>query len=300
MNKAVEDDRTPVAQIYCAPVFIGNRFKMLLKDPLQRGENDCPALRNGTLTFVSFDGSTYALTCQHVINELTAERERFQRPEHCEPGMPAWLTAQLFVPHGQDHVHVNARFYPVPAEVAGAVAPDVAIARVSATLLARLGLSAIPMHRLDAVGDEPREEQNALATGFTEANRRVQARNDVVGNLIIQLVQASASLTTIDARGLRMISELDHAVIPDNLSGMSGGPIFWRHDNRWGLAGIVQRGRDLQPKPDGNSAFAGPVLWIEGERVSQERLRAWVSAIPSNDAPLEDCSAHLYIPESLR
>ncbi|RDZ27849.1 trypsin-like peptidase domain-containing protein [Lysobacter silvisoli] len=288
---------------YCAPVFIGDRMQLQLQDPTLRSEDGEQALlRNGTLTFVSYQGATYALTCRHVIQALQdlRERERASNLQRHGVDFPERQRPQLFVPHGDDHIHVNARFYAVPADHAGEPAPDAAIARVADGLPARFGARAIPFERLDADGDEDRRGQTAVAAGYVEAGRRLRPRNELIATLVVRFVEAVAALTTIDGRYLRMIHELDAPVDANNLSGMSGGPVFWHDGERWGLAGIVVQGRDLQPKAGGDSAFAGPTLWVEGERVTRQRLSAWVAAIPGGDAPLEDLSMRLYIPNALR
>ena len=287
------------AQDHCVPVFIGERMKLVLQDPLQRdADTDLPKLRNATMTFLSWDGATYAVTCRHVIQALREERSDLSHHEAYGVTLPERLQAQLYVPMGQRHIHINAHFHLAPDDDIGK-APDAAIARVSAALPAVLGMRPIAAERLDG-GDEPRIGQNALAAGYVEADRRLRERNAVISDLVGRFVQISAGLTTIDRRGLRMIHEFDHAIDADNLSGMSGGPIFWHDGTRWGLAGIVREGRDLQPRAGDGSAFAAPTLWLEGERLSRERMSAWVAAIPPDDAPLEDCSFALYIPKNLR
>lgn len=300
MSERQDVDGAFEAQDHCVPVFIGERMKLMLEDPLLRDAGtDLPRLRNGTLTFLSWDGATYALTCRHVIEALRQEREQVSRRDNYGIVLPERFHAQLYVPLGQRHIHVNANFHYAPDDAQTGTPPDAAIARVSPGLPAVLGVKPISAQRLDA-GTEERRGQNALAAGYIEAGRRLRERNAKIADLVGRFLQASAALTTIDACGLRMIHEFDHSIDADNLSGMSGGPIFWHHGARWGLAGIVKQGRDLQPKADGDSAFEKPTLWIEGERLSRERLSAWVAAIPGDDAPLEDCSFEFHIPKSLR
>jgi len=67
----------------------------------------------------------------------------------------------------------------------------------------------------------------------------------------------------------------------DVLSGMSGGPILVNCGDRWGLAGIVSEGHDLNSfaKSDGQGFFQGPAINIAGETLILSELRSWLDSL---------------------
>lgn len=68
-----DDKQELITWQYCAPVFISNTFSGTLfskeKDLLFK-EFDSDSVRNGTLTFLSYKGELFAITCKHVVHAL--------------------------------------------------------------------------------------------------------------------------------------------------------------------------------------------------------------------------------------
>jgi hypothetical protein len=82
----------------------------------------------------------------------------------------------------------------------------------------------------------------------------------------------------------------------DVLSGMSGGPIIWSDSTRFGLAGIVREGLDIQPKQGQLMVENG--IWIYGERIAVALFEKWLESVPPL-MELKDETKSLYIPNGM-
>ena len=68
---------------YCAPVFIASSFfgTLLAEDQcLAPKKFDKNSVRSGTLTFVSYKGEYFAITCNHVLDSLK-KRQKIWKEE---------------------------------------------------------------------------------------------------------------------------------------------------------------------------------------------------------------------------
>ena len=290
---------------FCAPIFVADEFGLLLGDPTARNElSDTANIRNGTLTFVSVAGHIYGLTCRHVIEELERRKDAKRNENQEKYGIvtPDEVLAKLYVPMGNRHIHVNSKFHVVPGDTFTGHSQDVAIARLSPHLIEVLNKFPVNSCRATLPENLDIEGLCGIATGYPEANRRVAPRNELLNDFHISTMYAYAAFNRLDHSGVRMFGELDQRPDGDNLSGMSGGPIFWSHGDDWGFAGIVYNGRDIIGTEDAqaNSFLTNPTIWIDGEAISDEKLKEWIKIIPEDEEFLKDGSKLLYIPEALR
>ena len=138
--------------------------------------------------------------------------------------------------------------------------------------------------------------ETGIASGYPEEQRVIrQGKN--LNTFSPRHVSCIATLQ-ITAKGRILIQDAieEHKDI-DVLSGMSGGPIIWSDANKFGFAGIVVEGLDIQPKK--GQLVEEPGIWIHGERITTELFERWIKSIPPLQE-LENKTRSLYIPQAMR
>lgn len=273
---------------FCTPIIIADAFEILFSDPIARDKHNSIKLRNGTVTFVSIKGGLYGITCKHVIDVLECKQKSSKEKYNPEfpRGMLEPILENIYVPHGNDFLPIYSRFYSVPGDKFTSDGMDIAIAKLDPQLLPMLGKFALPASTATRPESLDIRGLCGIATGHPENNRQVYEHDKLINKLQIPMLHILANLSCFDARRVGLFGELDDnsSLSIDNLSGMSGGPIFWTHDDDWGFAGIIFKGRDLigSEKSQSESSFSGSTIWIEGEVVSVAKLEYWASLVPNN------------------
>lgn len=225
----------------------------------ERGWIPRPEDETATVTFVRFEGKTYAVTARHVI-------EGFQR---------------LAAKHGIEHegyylptgrgVGIQPPFIVPPQSWQGAV-PDVAMRPIDDALPAHIGKEAF----------EFREDIRPIypipygaAVGFPTAAK--SDRLESMGKqLAMQCVHAIAEgLPAPDfADQLQFYSEIESQPAIGSLSGLSGGPVFWSDSKKFGLLGFVKQALDLEPVENENIHF-GPRVHFLIQHATYEIFGLW-------------------------
>jgi hypothetical protein len=63
-----------------------------------------------------------------------------------------------------------------------------------------------------------------------------------------------------------------------SLSGLSGGPVYWSNEDRYGLVGIVYEANDVSGNVSEDAAFGDiPRIQVYCELVTQERFQGWLA-----------------------
>lgn len=278
---------------FCAPVFIASSsFGTLLskENDLVFQQIEEGSVRSGTLTFVSYKGELLALTCRHVVAALRQKREQWRLAKVEQYQFNSDHVAfHLYTPIGLNQFHFYYELTPVPPASDGGE-PDVAIARVDRNVITRLG-------RMPLVFADKKElPETGIACGYPEQQRTLTA-GEHLSTLAPKFVACTATLQITGKGDLLLQDEIsDHNGV-DNLSGMSGGPILWSDHRRFGLAGIVYEGSDIQGGE--GRLVEGSGIWIRGERITAEKLDRWLPHIPANSR-VEEQSKSLHVPSALR
>jgi hypothetical protein len=289
---------------FCCPIFITGMYGTLVTNseslfPVNGAE---PEIRSGTLTFVSYKGRTYGITCRHVVEALEGQNAK-KHQEHLAiygNAVPFVPEAQMhfFFPKEKEQIHINTKFYKAPGDAFTASYPDAAITRISPEKLAQIGREAISLEREIVASDKWSKAACGIATGYPEQNRRSISSNTPLSKMGVSTVIAIAPFERVSGTQITMFYELNEEPDADNLSGMSGGPILWSEEEGWGLLGIVKEGRDMKQSSskNQNSFLTGHIIWIDGEPISSEVFAQWVAQIPEGDEPIKDLSKTLYVP----
>lgn len=164
--------------------------------------------------------------------------------------------------------------------------PDVAIARVKRESISRLGRKPIVLAKKNEL------PKTGIASGYPE-EQRVVKQGEKVSMFSPKFSACIASMQTTAKGDILIQDTIEDNQGLDVLSGMSGGPIIWSDRNRFGLAGIVREGFDIQPKQGTLMVENG--IWIQGERITVELFEKWLEIVPPL-MQLKDESKSLYTP----
>ncbi len=211
------------------------------------------ALRNGTLTFVKSDGRTYGITCQHVVQHY---RDVVASSGNANSHSLRTMLNGFYV--------VMDRFVQ-PQVSFGEPDIDVAIRELSPALITKLGKEAMD---LDQMAEPPEDMGHAYAVGFPEQLKYHKFSDQPDYRVSMPQVEILAELPRRPDRRFAMFSELEKSAADIDYSGMSGGPIFWSTEDRYGIVGIVYEGG---PGEGNNSIF------VYGELVTPAVIKGWIA-----------------------
>lgn len=250
-------DEMQQAHLYCATI---GRAK--LEKFYERRFIPEPADDTATVTFIEFEGKTYAVTAAHVI-EAFAQQADAEKIEH----------ESYFLPTGRG-ILIQPPFIPAPVEWPDK-APDIALRQIDDRLPAHIGkkafvllseeMPAFPIPYAGAVGFPTLEKNIAQGTdGQRLAMPCVHAIAEGVGS-------------TEHADQVQFYSEIANEVAVSSLSGMSGGPVFWSDGERLGLIGFVKQALDVNPREGEDTIYAGPRVNFICQRASYDSFGRWVA-----------------------
>lgn len=278
---------------FCAPAFIASSFfgTLICKDEdLIFREFVEQSVRSGTLTFVSYKGQCFAITCKHVVDALEKKRADWKSEQlakyQVEPDIDGY---QIFTPIGNNQYHFNYKLTPVPVRDDGSQ-PDIAIARINHRSVTRLGRKPILLAKKNSL------PKTGIASGYPE-EQRVIRHGDNINTFAPRFTTCVATMQLTDKGDILVQDTIEDHKGLDVLSGMSGGPIIWSNSKRFGLAGIVREGLDIQPKQGQLMVENG--IWIHGERITPDLFDAWLSTTPAL-MELKDETKSIYISAEMR
>lgn len=274
---------------FCAPVFIASTFSgtLWVKDEHLAPEKiDSDTLRSGTVTFVQYKGRFYALTCWHVIESLEKRQQQWKEEQvekfNCLPPIDG---IGLYTPIDNNQYHFNFKFTKVGCEKT-----DVAIARITSHAFKRLGRSAITL------AAKKQFPETGIASGYPEEQRIITAGRNI-NTFSPKFVVCIATLSESMGGTVYIEDSISTHNGVDVLSGMSGGPLIWSDSKRFGLAGIIKSGHDIQPKDNGFATEDS--IFIHAQKVTPQIFDEWLESVPPLEE-IKDESKSLVIPEGMR
>lgn len=289
-DSLMDEKREFNAWQFCAPIYIASAFFgtfLNQESDLLFDEFTDRSVRSGTLTFIRYKGQLYAMTCKHVADALEEKQNAWKNEQESKYGfVPPLEGYYFFTPHQSTQYHFNYKLTPVPQNSDGAQ-PDVAIARINENAITRIGRKPIQFT------DKKSLPETGIAFGYPEAQRDIRPADERTSNFYNNFVSCIATLQVTGSGDILLEDPIEHHRGVNNLSGMSGGPIVWSDEERYGLAGIVKKGTDIQPKPDGLTAENS--ICIFGTRMTSDLLDQWIKSIPPV-AELKDHSKSLFNP----
>jgi hypothetical protein len=209
-----------------------------------------------TVTFILFEGKTYAVTAGHVIDIFSkaSAKEDADFEGYFVPAQPGTCIGPPFVTP--------------PARFPDA-APDIALRPIDSGLPAHLGKRPFELLK-NAIPTFPLPY--ALAVGFPTAEKR-QTHDERVA---LQCVWAVAQgLQSPDRDQVQFWSEIPNRPNIGKLSGMSGGPVFWSDGTAFGLLGFVKEALDVMHEEGEETLYPDPKVNFICQRASYETFAAW-------------------------
>ena len=236
--------------------------RLKYRSELDRGLVPNAGEPTGTVTFVSYEGRTYAVTAAHVISTFDNLRKAEGRDleGYHVPAKPGVAIAGPFLT-------------PPHSDLFGGRTLDVAICPVNSSLPGRVGKEAFA---IDANGDPSWPVSHALAVGFpTDSKLDLPEAGGVrLGMRCVHaLAEGVGGSGTSDQ--VQFYSELPERPELVSLSGMSGGPVFWSTEEGFGLVGFVKEALDVEPKPGEDTLYAGPRVHFLCQRVDHALIGDW-------------------------
>lgn len=291
-DKLLNAKKEIVTHQYCAPVFIASSFFgtfICNESSLVPNEFDEKSVRSGTLTFISYKNEHFAITCNHVLEALESRREAWRKEQKKKYDIkPPIEGYQLFTPIDNNQYHFNYKLTSA-SKLSDGSQPDIAIARVNMHSITRLKRKPI------LLANKKQLPVTGIASGYPEQQRSIK-NGKHISTFSPKFVTCTATLQVTENGGLLIQDTIEENNGLDSLSGMSGGPIIWSDSNRFGLAGIVREGLDIQPK-DGQ-LMVEDGIWIHGERITPDIFEQWIKYLP-NLLELKDETKSLYIPRGM-
>jgi len=218
---------------------------------------------NATLTFVEYDGKTYGITCKHVV-------DIFKNKETSEKNTCfATLTKGKYI--------ILNNFVCPQSDCLILPAPDIAIRQIHPDFPKAIGKIPIKLEQQSL--HDLRGIKHAFAVGYpTKQKKKINVQNGY--RIEMRCVHALAEITPISNNHLLLYAELDQPVKIQDFSGMSGGPVFWTNENKYGLLGIIYEALPPNPgdlTPSDSSLGEGPRICIKAELLTPERFEVWSS-----------------------
>jgi hypothetical protein len=240
----------------CAPLFV-----------IAIGPDGQPvrSYRNGTITFIDYEGTTYGVTCEHVVKVPLKVPEENPGPVRCVLGTT--VKGECVVLDG---------FVNPPGDIAFLERnPDIAIVEMSNSLVAEIGKTPILLTQQDSpvlakIGQ-------ALAIGYPEAEEVTEVKRRHWPPDIRPVVAVAGNVSVAGSR-FRLFGQLGGAPKVRNLSGMSGGPVFWIAGGRYGLMGITYGALPPElPRQEVEGSLGGqPRIGVTCELVTARRFACWI------------------------
>lgn len=213
--------------------------------------------RSGTITFIRSGGRSFGITCWHVIEALRQANAT---------GNQHLLRTML-----NGFYVVHDRFIQ-PSPSFGSASLDVAIRELHPDFAKSLGKEELP---LDDMPELTSEVRFGYAVGFPENLKR---RLEEDGGYRISMPQCSvlAEINRQPNQRFTLYSQVRReSVAHEQFSGMSGGPIFWSDENRFGIYGIVYEGDAKSSSEDTAD------IYVFGELATPDTIRGWIKEVPA-------------------
>lgn len=235
---------------------------------LERGLVPPADSATATVTFVKVKDKTYAVTAHHVIAALDtlAMRDGKQFEGYLCLQSPGVTILGPFLTPPPD--------FPDPP-------PDIAMCPVDKRLPGRIGkvpFEVLPQH------DAKWPVSHAVAVGFPTVEKH--DRQDEQGGVRLAMPCVHAVAEGLNSSGssdqVQFHSEILDRPKVVSLSGMSGGPVFWSDDNKYGLIGFVKEALDVTPKEGEETFYTEPKVNFICQRVDFAILEKWTHYVDMN------------------
>jgi len=215
------------------------------------------AHRSGTMTFVRSGGRSFGITCLHVVETL---RNANKSGQH-------YLLRTML----NGFYVVHDRFIQ-PLQPLGSPPLDIAIRELHPDFAKSLGKEEL---HIDDMSEAPGDISFGYAVGFPE-NLKRRLEEDHGYRISMPQCTVLVEINRQPNQRFALYSQVHReSVAYEQFSGMSGGPIFWSDDHKFGIYGIVYEGgvqASTEDKAD---------IYVFGELATPDTIRSWIKEIPA-------------------
>ncbi len=221
-----------------------------------------------TVTFIEYEKRTYAFTAKHVVDIL----DKLDISE-------GKASKGYFCPNKKGVAILGPFITPKAGYLEKAV--DIAICPIDSKLPEYIGKVAYKFSECD---DNSSSISHALAVGFPTISKKDIEKNGQT-RLSMQCVHALAEDVggSLDSDQMQFFSEIENAPEHSDLSGMSGGPVFWsKDDDSFGLIGFVKEAMNVVPPEGEENLYSDPRVHFLCQRSSYATLSSWIQYVDEN------------------
>ncbi len=242
---------------YCAPIARA-KMKEFFKRALIPREDELTA----TVTFIKVRERTYAVTARHVTDGF--ERNVRDEGEEAE---------SYFIPINNGRI-LRPSFVQPPSTFIQPE-PDIVVMPIPDDLPSHVGKKAFE------ILDKPEPEfplSHSLAVGFPTSAKSQQSEENGSRMQFPCVFAVAEGTGTKDqmADQLQFLSEINEPVEIE-LSGMSGGPVFWSKDEEHGLLGFVKEAHGAVANGETESLWSNKHVQYICQRAKYEDLIRWTN-----------------------
>ncbi|MCB8821920.1 hypothetical protein [Microvirga rosea] len=232
MTQFLAADELKDACKFCATFARGKVQEQFSRGMIPNANDD-----TATVTFIEIEGKTYAVTANHVIEGFRAQAAA----EGLDP-------EGYFLPKGSGR-YLHPPFVQPPAAIPYA-RPDIALRPIDPQAVANLDKMIFKVE--DITPTFP--VAYAVAAGFPTTAK--SGASSAPGS---QLSMAGFSavaegVSSADGDQVQFYSEVASSRLAGDVSGMSGGPVFWSDGTNFGLLGFVKEAMADQSAASGLSS----------------------------------------------
>lgn len=167
--------------------------------------------------------------------------------------------------------YVVADRFVQPSSPFGLEPLDIAIRELHPEFAKALGKEEL---HLDDMPEVPGEVRFGYAVGFPE-NMKRRLEEDRGYRISMPQCTVLAEINRKPDQRFTLHSQVHRkAIAYEQFSGMSGGPIFWSDENRFGIYGIVYEG-GAKPSTDDDAE-----IYVFGELATPDTIRGWTAEVP--------------------
>lgn len=251
------DELIENASIHCAALVITKNV-ISLGNGMPSFAQPSEELRSGTITFVKYKEKVYGITCWHVIEIYRKYLE--------ESGNNFSHSLRTMV----NGFYVVLDRFIRPKPDFGMPNVDIAIRELNPDHLIAIGK--VP-YDLDVNNHDPSKIEFGYAVGFPETLKKKVNESSLGHQISMPQVEILAEINGMPNNRFSLNSELPERPEQEDYSGMSGGPIFWSTENKYGIFGIIYEGGI------GSELAEGKSIHIYGEHAQRDEIIKWISQI---------------------
>lgn len=217
---SVDEKIIKESTVHCACLAIvkNNRLEI---DSFEKDLNTMP---NGTITFVEKDNKIYGITCKHVLDVYLKSFEQDSNYTLC------------VVVNGI-HEIINNFYQPINNFDPTNGELDIVISEIDRDIFEKFSKEAI---NVDFDIEMNSKLELGIFVGFPEKSKYVKKidNNNAVISMPNVAFVAEYDYDYFPEQRFILNSNIDKESEYDDYSGMSGGPVFWNDDDKYGIFGI--------------------------------------------------------------